>query len=321
MHADKYVPSRREGTLGITTSRPSRRSLITLGAGSALAAALPLASRASASTQSAGMGSITRQLRELERQHAARLGVFAHHTVTGLTVRYRADERFPLCSLFKTLAGAAVLRDLDNNGEFLAQRIRYTEQDVTSSGYAPITGKPENLANGMTVSQLCEATICYSDNAAGNLLLRELHGPTAITRFCRSIGDPLTRLDRWEPDLNSAEPWRTTDTTSPRAIGQTYQRLVLGNALPSDDRTQLTNWLLANTTSGEKFRAGLPSDWTIADKTGGGGYGTNHDVGITWPPGQPPIVLAVLTTKREPDASPDNPLVARAAALVAATLT
>jgi beta-lactamase class A len=275
----------------------------------------------SAHASALGESEISRQLRDLEQEHSARLGVFARNTATGRSVLYRADERFPMCSVFKTLAVAAVLRDLDRNGEFLAKRIRYTEKDVTDSGYAPITGKPENLANGMTVAELCAATICYSDNAAGNLLLRELGGPAAVTRFCRSIGDPTTRLDRWEPELNSAEPWRITDTTSPRAIGQTYARLTLGNLLTSQDRKRLTEWLLANTTSGEKFRAGLPADWTIADKTGGGKYGTNNDVGITWPPGRSPIALAVLTTKHEPGAPADNPLVAKIAALLATALT
>jgi beta-lactamase class A len=305
-------------TLDTTESRLSRRTVLALGAGTVLAAAIPMSGSAHASAL--GESEISRQLRDLEQEHSARLGVFARNTATGRSVLYRADERFPMCSVFKTLAVAAVLRDLDRNGEFLAKRIRYTEKDVTDSGYAPITGKPENLANGMTVAELCAAAICYSDNAAGNLLLRELGGPAAVTRFCRSIGDPTTRLDRREPELNSAEPWRITDTTSPRAIGQTYARLTLGNLLTSQDRKRLTEWLLANTTSGEKFRAGLPADWTIADKTGGGKYGTNNDVGITWPPGRSPIALAVLTTKHEPGAPADNPLVAKTAALLATAL-
>ncbi|MFI6860870.1 class A beta-lactamase [Streptomyces sp. NPDC050421] len=293
--------------------------VLALGAGAALATALSASGSAHASTLH-GNSEVVHQLKDLEQRHSARLGVYARNAATGRMVQYRGEERFPICSVFKTLATAAVLRDLDRDGEFLAKRLRYTEKDVSDSGYAPITGKPENLANGMTVAELCAATISYSDNAAGNLLLRELGGPAAITRFCRSIGDRTTRLDRWEPDLNSAEPWRTTDTTSPSAIGQTYARVVLGNALAPDDRKRLTDWLLANTTGGAKLRAGLPSDWAVADKTGGGNYGTNHDVGITWPPQHPPIVMAVLTTKHEPDAAPDNPLIAETATLLARAL-
>lgn len=120
-----------------------------------------------------------------------------------------------MCSTFKTLAVGAVLRDLDHDGTFLSKVIHYTEKDIERSGGAPVTGRPENLAQGMTVEALCGAAVSQSDNTAANLLLEELGGPTSVTRFCRSVGDSVTRLDRWEPELNSAEPGRVTDTTTP----------------------------------------------------------------------------------------------------------
>ncbi|MEU5698318.1 class A beta-lactamase [Streptomyces aurantiacus] len=316
-------------------SHRSRRAVLALGAGAALAttaapaayaapsarAATKADTRAHSAARAHRTGSdVVGALAELEHAHSARLGVFARNTVTGKAVRYRADETFPMCSVFKTLAAAAVLRDLDRRGEFLDLRIRYTDQDLTDAGGSPVTGLPENLANGMTVAALCHAAVTRSDNAAANLLLRELGGPTAITRFCRSIGDTTTRLDRWEPALNSAEPWRTTDLTSPAAIGRTYAKLVLGDALVPRDRRQLTEWLLANTTSTDRFRAGLPADWALGDKTGTGEYGTTNDVGIAWTPERSPVVLAVLSTTSDPDAPMDNALVAEAAELLAAAL-
>ncbi|MEU2163189.1 class A beta-lactamase [Streptomyces sp. NPDC019208] len=320
----------------------TRRTLLAAGAGAALAAGLsssavatparrgdgpPAGAPGAGAHGDGGPGGttrpehgISRSLRELERTHSARLGVFARNMRTGRTVSHRAGELFPMCSVFKTLAVAAVLRDLDRKGEFLAQRIHYTEKDTEESGYAVITGREENLANGMTVAELCDATIRYSDNAAANLLLRELGGPTAVTRFCRSVGDGVTRLDRWEPRLNSAEPWRAEDTTDPRHIAHTYTRLVLGDALSRPDRQRLTGWMLNNTTSTERFRAGLPDDWTLADKTGAGEYGTNNDVGVAWAPDGTPVVLAVLTTRQHPEAAGDNALVARTAELLADVL-
>ncbi|MET9633087.1 class A beta-lactamase [Lentzea sp. NPDC006480] len=289
-----------------------RRSVLALGAGVALAVAVPAQAQAS---------TLTGKLRELEQQHDARLGVFATDTGTGRTVLHRADELFPMCSTFKTIAAAAILRR-DHDGSLLGKVIRYTQEDVTKSGYGPITGRPENLANGMTVRSLCEATITYSDNCAANLLLKELGGPTAISRFSRSIGDPVTRLDRWEPELNTAEPGRITDTTSPRAIGQSYARLTLGHALNRDDADQLTNWLLANTTGGNRIRAGLPAAWRWGDKTGSGKYSTTNDVGIAFPPGRAPIVIAVLSTKKDaPEGGADEPLVAKTAELIAASFS
>lgn len=307
----------------LTMTAPSRRTVLALGAGTALASAVALPGTAHAApARPSGSEQLAGRFQELEKEYAARLGVFARDTATGATVAYRARERFPMCSVFKALAAGAVLRDLDRDGEFLAKRVHYTEEYVTAAGYAPVTGKPEHIARGMTVAELCSAAVSESDNGAGNLLLRELGGPTAITRFCRSLGDGTTRLDRWEPELNTGEPWRATDTTSPAAVGGTYGRLLVGSALPAADRERLTGWLVANTTNTERFREGLPADWVLADKTGGGeAYGIANDVGVVVPPGRAPLILSVLSTKYDPSGPTDNPLVARAAALVADALT
>ncbi|MFI0238157.1 class A beta-lactamase [Streptomyces sp. NPDC016845] len=293
--------------------RISRRTLLTTG--SALGATALTGTLGSTNAQAAsGAG---RRLAALERAHGARLGVFALNVRTGAVIAHRADERFPLCSTFKTLAVAAVLRDLDHDGTYLARRVHYTQADIDRAGGAPVTGKPENLAHGMTVAELCGAAISFSDNTAANLLLHRLGGPAAVTRLARSVGDRVTRLDRIEPELNSAELGRRTDTTSPRAIGTTYARLVLGRALERGDRARLAQWLLANTTSDKRFRAGLPDGWVLGDKTGTGSYGTANDVGIAWAPSGDPVVLSVLTTKSAQDASPDDRLVARAAEIMA----
>ena len=305
----------------------TRRRALTLGAATATGTAVALSSVTAATAtpggaSASGAASPVREFRALEREYAARLGVFALDTGTGATVSYRAHDRFPLCSVFKALAAAAVLRDLDRDGECLARRVHYTEAYVRKSGYSPVTGKAENIARGMTVGDLCAAAVSESDNTAGNLLLRQLGGPTAITRFSRSLGDDMTRLDRWEPELNSAEPWRETDTTTPRALGGTLGRLLAGSALDRSDRARLTDWLVANTTNTERFRAGLPDDWVLADKTGGGdAYGVANDAGVVRPPGGDPLVLVVLSAKHDPEGPTDNPLVARAAGLAARSLT
>ncbi|MFE2214521.1 class A beta-lactamase [Streptomyces canus] len=286
----------------------SRRALLAAGTATVL----------TGTTAYAAADDVTARLRALEERYDARLGVFAHHLATQRSVSFRAGERFPMCSVFKALAAAAVLRDLDRDGEVLARRIHYTEDDLVIPGSDQTAA---HLAEGMTIAELAEVAITYSDNAAGNLLLRELGGPTAITRFARSLGDGVTRLDRWEPELNTAEPWRLTDTTSPYAIGRTYGRLVLGDALNRRDRELLTHWLLNNTTSVNRLHAGLPKTWTIADKTGSGSYGTANDVGVVWTDDGDPIVLAVLSTMPAQDAVRDDALVADAARAVADTLT
>ncbi|SCK48896.1 class A beta-lactamase [Streptomyces sp. WMMB 322] len=303
--------------------RPARRTLLAAGAGSVLAACTSSAGDKppSPSGPPSQDAATTRRLKKLEREHDARLGVFAHNTGTGTTVVHRAGERFPMCSTFKPLAAAAVMKARDGGGgSSLDERIRYSRSDLVE--HSPVTGTRAHLAGGMTLRELCDAAVRYSDNTAANLLLRELGGPTAVTRFCRSLGDEVTRLDRWETELNSAEPGNVKDTTSPRAIGRTYMRLILGDTLGGAGRRRLADWLKRNTTGEESLRAGLPEGWSVGEKTGAGGYGTHNDVGVAWTAhGREPVVLAVLTTKKSAGAEPDRALIAKTARILAPALT
>jgi beta-lactamase class A len=159
-----------------------------------------------------------------------------------------------------------------------------------------------------------------ASTSAGNLLLRELGGPAAVTAFARSLGDRVTRLDRIEPYLNQAVPGDIRDTTSPRAIGTDYADLVLGTALTPAGRSLLTQWLVGSTTGTGLIRAAVPAGWTVGDKTGTGRYGTANDVAIVWPPRRSPIVVAIMSTRAAQDAQPSHALVARAAEIVLAAL-
>ena len=248
---------------------------------------------------------------ELESRFGARLGVYAVESATGQELSHRADERFPMCSTFKVLAAAAVLDR--NPTEHLDLRVRYRPTDVVP--FSPIT--ESHVDGGLTIRELCDAAIRYSDNTAGNLLLNDLGGPGEVTTFARSLGDRVTRLDRREPELNSAVPGDDRDTTSPRAIAADYRELVLGSRLDEADRALITGWLVGNTTGGTRIRAGLPADWRVGDKTGAGRYGVVNDVAIAWPPDAAPIVLAVLSARLTPDAEGDNVLIAQAATVIA----
>lgn len=230
----------------------------------------------------------------LEKEFGGRLGVAALNTADGRLVLHRADERFPFCSTFKMMLSAAIL---SREPALLKKRIKYDKSDLVP--YSPVTSK--HLADGMTVAELCEATLQISDNAAANLLMKQIGGPAAVTAFARSIGDTEFRQERWETELNTALPGDVRDTTTPLAMAKSLQKLVLGDALPGAARKQLKDWMLGNTTGATRIRAGVPAGWPVADKTGSGDYGTVNDIAVIWPPGKAPIVLAVYTTQPNKD--------------------
>jgi beta-lactamase class A len=230
----------------------------------------------------------------LETELKARLGVTVLDTATGQRISHRGGERFPMCSTFKVLAGAAVLKQVDGGQEDLGRRIRFDASDVVT--YSPVT-KERVGGDGMTLAELCEAAITQSDNTAGNLILTTLGGPSAITTFARSLGDTVTRLDRWETELNEATPGDPRDTTTPDAMSANLHALVVQDRLSQRSRDQLIQWLVSNKTGDAKLRAGLPKDWRIGDKTGGGDHGTMNDVAVIWPPERRPVIVTVYMTE------------------------
>jgi beta-lactamase class A len=145
----------------------------------------------------------------------------------------------------------------------------------------------------MSLGDLCGAAIRHSDNTAANLLLGVVGGPPMLTAYARTLGDTLTFFNRTEPTLNV--PDGTRDTTMPSVMLANMQKILLGNALSSSSRAQLTEWMIGNTTGDALLRAGYPAHWKIGDKTGRGEQGATNDIAIAWPPGRAPVLACVYT--------------------------
>lgn len=249
------------------------------------------------------------KFRTLEVNAQGRLGISAINTANRARIDYRAQERFPMSSTFKVIAVAAILKQNMSNHDLLQQKINYTQQDVDSSGYAPVTRS--HVGNGMTVAELCAAALMHSDNAAINALIKKLGGTAAVTIFARSsLHDSIFSLDRTEPSLNSAIPDDVRDTSTPQAMQNDLQQLTLGDVLALKGREQLQTWLAHNTTGDARIRAGVPPAWQVGDKTGTSDYGTTSDIGIIRPPHCPPIIVAIYFTQYTKEAAPRADIIA-----------
>ena len=257
-----------------------------------------------------------KRLANIEAREGGRLGVFARDTGTGATIGRRASERFPMCSTFKLLAAAATLRRVDEGAERLDRRIAYGPGDLLD--YAPVA-KAHVAEGGMTVADLCAAAIDWSDNTAANLILAGIGGPAGFTRFARSLGDNVTRLDRNEPALNESLPGDERDTTSPAAMAEDMRKVLLGDVLSDSSRRQLQTWLINDKVGDKRLRAGLPSSWRIGDKTGSGDHGSANTIAILWPPERAPIVAAVYYTGSSAPMEARNAIHKEIGALIAET--
>lgn len=233
----------------------------------------------------------------------ARLGVAAIDTETGRRIGHDADSRYAMCSTFKAPLAAMMLAEADAGRVSLSEELPVSEADVIF--HSPVV--KENLARGrMTVEELSAAIVRVSDNAAANILLKQVGGPAGFTSFLRRCGDDTTRLDRIEPELNMNTPGDPRDTTTPSAMLDLMQTLLLGNALTPVSRQKLIHWMETCTTGLNRLRAGFPAEWRAGDKTGTSNNGANNDLAIAWPPNRHPILVMSFIDARQTNSEAMN---------------
>lgn len=246
------------------------------------------------------IGRLAAELRLIEAQGNGTLGVELYDTVGGLSVGINRDRRFGHASSFK-FSLAALLLQRHAAGLIDADRhVMWSEADMMH--HAPFTR--ERTGTGASLRELARATQTTSDNPAANILLRELGGPAELTAFWRSIGDEVSRVDRYEPEMNLVPPSEFRDTSTPAAMARTVATIIYGDVLPEAARAELKGWMIATETGLRRVRAGLPEGWIAGDKTGTSGLigseGNYIDIGFAeGPKGRSPITFACYFRARQ----------------------
>ncbi|WP_129789966.1 class A beta-lactamase [Promicromonospora panici] len=278
------------------------------------AAATPTPAATPITTPTPPRADVGAAVRRLEERYDSVVGLYAVDTGTETEVTHRADRRFGYASTFKALAAGAVLER--SGPEELARVVNYDADDLQE--YSPVAER--HVDEGMTMYQIIDAAVQQSDNTAGNLLLDALGGPAGLQSALRAIGDETTRPARYEPELNDVVAGDVRDTSTPRALAHDLRAYGLGDVLDDEVRATFVEALRGSVTGMETIRAGVPEGWVVGDKTGTSGRGGRNDIGIVWPPGREPVVLAVLTQTKDPEAEPDDALLAEVTAVAVEAL-
>ena len=285
-----------------------------------LAGSLALGASACIPLDQSPLGRLNTQLRIIEAAAGGTLGAEIFDTQTGESIGINSAMRFGHCSSFKlSLAATILARDAEGTAS-AEQRLAWTRADLLTN--SPFT--TERVDQGASLRELAEATQKVSDNTAANLLLRHLGGPAQLTAFWRGLGDTVSRLDRYEPELNNVPAGELRDTTTPQAMARTVARMLYGDALPQSVQTTLRQWMMDTQTGQRRVRAGLPRLWRAGDKTGTStwpGMGSLYvDIGFVEPAGSAPVTFAAYYRAKDTHDAVD-PASERVLAQVGATLT
>ncbi|BDC50404.1 beta-lactamase [Bryobacterales bacterium F-183] len=264
----------------------------------------------------------------------------------------RGDERFSLQSVVKLIVSVAVL---DDDRFRVNQPITVYPKDLSVS-VQPIAQYVTPNGYKTTIGELIRSTIMTSDSAACDILIARLGGPKAVHAFLIRKGITGMRVDRDERHLQTETDgltWRDEfidpkvleaaiakipegkryaaykryqadprDTSTPKAMTTFLTRLVNGDLLPPDRTAFILQAMADCTTGADRLKAGTPSTWKLAHKTGSSGTRrgltvATNDVGILTAPDGRKISIAVFVG--DSTASPDERAAMIAAIAKAAT--
>ncbi|GGD58991.1 class A beta-lactamase [Croceicoccus mobilis] len=252
-------------------------------------------------------------LRALDTQAGGTLGAFILDIANGENIVWQSSRRFCHCSSFKLSLAALMWREVDAGRLDPEEMLPYTRDDLMAVSPVTTRNLDESTGKGaLPIRTLARAIQVTSDNAAANLLLRRLGGPKGLTAFWRSIGDDVSRLDAYEPELNRIPPGTTENSTTPEAMARTVARLTTGDVLESDSRETLRQWMADTVTGTRRLRAGVPDEWWVGDKTGTslwpGFPSTYVDIGLMIPAGGTPLAVAAyyVTPETETEMNPES---------------
>ncbi|AXH60562.1 class A beta-lactamase [Acinetobacter sichuanensis] len=250
---------------------------------------------------------IVNSIKEVEQNLGAKVGVSIYSVSDGYLWHYNGDSRFPLMSTFKPLACAKLLHDVETAKLSIDRSVKIEEQDLIT--WSPITEKL--VGESFSLKQACTAALVMSDNTAANIVLDGISGPSELTLFMKELGDEVTRLDRIEPHLNEARSGDERDTTTPNAIVKSLGKLLYGEKLSSGSKEQLIEWMAGNKVSDSLLRSVLPEGWSIADRSGAGGFGSRGITAAIWSNEQQPLIVAIYLTQTEASFDERNKAIAK----------
>jgi beta-lactamase class A len=253
------------------------------------------------------------ELAAIERRTGGRLGVALVDAEGRRLIGHRENERFAMCSTFKLPMAAMVLAGAAEGRWPLDEGMPIGRDDIVS--HSPVSER--FVARGeLPMARAAQAILVQSDNAAANLLMRRTGGPEALTRWLRGVGDRVTRLDRYELELNENARGDPRDTTSPLAMAQTTAGIVHGESLAAADRTRLRGWTTDSRTGMRRIRATLPAAWPAGDKTGSCGNAFNDIAWFDAPNGVSFVLTVYLDRPRVSDAQAEAAIADVARALI-----
>lgn len=295
------------------------------------------------------LAALEARIRRLADSSGADVGVGIRHLETGREVYLAPDRPFLMGSTFKVAVAVRLLALVDRGLDRLDRLVPLAAGDIFPSGSLLSERFRDSKDPGahLALRRYLELMLILSDNAATDVVLRQIGGPEAVTAHVRSLGVEGMRIDRTVMDiyrdyvglaelppfesrnldtlvrLMSAIPWEQLaeaqrryhasekDRATPRAMIALLTRIGRGEALSPAGTETLLGIMRREETGVDRIRRHLPKGTPVANKTGSYGTVVTNDVALVdLPDGAGRLAIAVFTEDRAPSEAAKERLIA-----------
>jgi beta-lactamase class A len=193
------------------------------------------------------------QLATLAARAKGTVGIAVTHIESGRSTTWNADQALPTFSVMKLPVAVALLTDVATGRLSLDKPLHVTRADVV--GGAP--GSEQRWADvpkDMTVKQLLELSLVFSDNTSSDKLMTLLGGPAGVSRRLEKLHIDGLQV---RGDYHTDDPKRLNLGTA-GAVARLLTRMWQGQLLTRPQQELVVDMMTRSPNGARRLRAQLP---------------------------------------------------------------
>lgn len=227
-----------------------------------------------------------------------KVGIAIQNIENGDTLTINNELHFPMQSVYKFPLAMAVLHQVDEGKMSLKQMIHIKEKELLKNTWSPLKRKHPKGDLDISLAELLDYVVAKSDNNGCDVLFRIMGGTKQVEQYFHGLGYTNIAIKTTEKQMHKGEKVQYTNWCLPSEMTNILSDFYLQKHLSKSSNEFLMNLMIQSENGPQRIKGLLPTETTVAHKTGTGIKVVN-DVGIITLPSGNHIAISVFIQHAE----------------------
>lgn len=244
---------------------------------------------------------LRQQVAALAAAAKGKVSVACSLPATPLNCDLNPTAKPPMQSVFKLPLALAALHLVEQKKMSLDQPLRFRREDRIPHAYSPLQDKYPEADVDVPLRELLSMAVSLSDNAAADIVLRVVGGPSALNQYVKSLGITGFHIEDNEAGLHRDVTAQYRNWFRPQAAVQLLRRLVDNPPLTREHMDLLLGWMRDTPRGVNRIKGALPPGTLVMHKPGTSGTDNRiapatNDIGLVLLPDGRYLAIAIFIT-------------------------